>query len=69
MDKYTKTLHKLYIKGMIDEDALKIKIAEANKKKNQKTEFELEVERIIKEVVDDGYVKKTVERIFKEKNK
>ena len=54
-DKYIKTLNKLCIKGMITEEEMKQKIEEYNFKK------------AILETMDDGYVRKTFNRIYKEK--
>ena len=56
-DKYIQTLKKLCVKGMITEEELKQKIWEYN------------IKKAMLEAMDGGYVKKTVERIFKEKNK
>ena len=67
MDKYIETLKKLYIKGIINEDELKEKY-KMYKMKNP-TNFEKQVELVIQEVVDDGYIKKTIERIFQENKK
>ncbi len=63
-DKYAEMLYKLFLKGIIDEEQLEEKM---ENRKN--TEFEKDVEKAIKEVMEEGYVKKTVERIFKEKRK
>ena len=57
MDKYIKTLNKLCIKGMITEEELKQKIEEYNFKK------------AILETMDNGYVRKTFDRIYNEKKK
>ncbi len=67
MDKYIETLKKLHIKGIINEKELKEKFEEY-KKKNP-TEFEKQVEKAINEIMDDGYVRKTFNRIYKEKQK
>ena len=67
MNKYEETLRKLYIKGVIDKESFMHKMKENDQKKY--TKFEENVNRAIIETTDDGYVKKTVERIFKEKRK
>jgi hypothetical protein len=56
-DKYIETLHKLYIKGMINKEQLEEKIEQWK----NKTEVTLET-------TDNGYVKEAMERIVKEKN-
>jgi hypothetical protein len=55
VDKYIETLKKLCIKGIITEEELKQKIEEYNFKK------------AILETMDNGYVKKTFNRIYNEK--
>jgi hypothetical protein len=65
MDNCNKTLRKLFIKGIIDKETLIAKMEE----RNNITEYEKNVNKAILEVMDGGYVKKAVERIWKEKNK
>ena len=37
--------------------------------REKQTEFEMNVEKAIQEITDNGYIKKTAERIYKEKRK
>ena len=67
MSRYEETLRKLYIKGVIDKETFVQKMEEHNQKKY--AEFQTNVNRAILEAMDNGYVKKTFERIYKEKNK
>ncbi len=61
-DKYNKMLYKLFLKGIIDEEQLEEKM------KNRKNmEFEADVNRAILEATEDGYVKRTFNRIYNEK--
>ena len=64
-DKYNEMLYKLYLKGIIDEEQLEEKMEQREKQ----TEFETNVNKAILEIMEEGYIKKTIERIFKEKNK
>jgi DNA-binding transcriptional regulator YhcF (GntR family) len=61
-DKYEKMLYKLFLKGMIDEETLEEKMEERKNKK-----FEEDVNKAILEVMEGGYVKKTMARIYAEK--
>lgn len=64
-DKYNETLHKLFLKGIINEKQL----IEKMENRRKPTEFEMQVNKAILESMDDGYVKKTFNRIYKDKQK
>lgn len=64
-EKYNKMLYKLFLKGIITEEVLVEKMEE--RKKSAK--FEEDVNKAILEVMEDGYIQKTMERIWQEKNK
>lgn len=65
-DKLTKVLNRLYIEGKISKEDREKMMKEIPNKRN---DFEEQVNKAVQEVMDDGYVKKTIERIFKQKRK
>ena len=62
-EKYNKMLYKLFLKGIITEE----KMVEKMEERKKSTKFEEDVDKAIFEVMKEGYIHKTMERIWKGK--